>query len=101
MPEMPIGIVLVLRPRDHIDSKRDGISLTTGEDILQPSQSQMGGCVVRIPFVSSSFMLFPWCRIDRFQSLAVSRPDMYWNSFGVIHVSCSPPQLIQNFQLKF
>ena len=50
----------------------------------------MGGCVVRIPFVSSSFMLLPWCRIDRFQSLAVSRPEMYWNSFGVIHVSCSP-----------
>ena len=61
----------------------------------------MGGCVVRIPFVSSSFMLLPWCRIDRFQSLAVSRPEMYWNSFGVIHVSCCSPQLIKNFQLVF
>ena len=34
-------------------------SLTTGDEILQPSQSQIGGCVVRIPFVRRSFMLFP------------------------------------------
>ena len=45
-----------------------GGRLTTGEDIRQPSQSQMGGCVERIPLVSSSFMDFPACRIDLFQS---------------------------------
>ena len=42
-------------------------------------------------------MLLPWWRIDRFQSLAVSRPEMYWNSFGVIHVSCYSPLLRHNF----
>jgi hypothetical protein len=28
-------------------------------------------------------MDLPQCRIDRFQSLAVSLPEMYWNSLGV------------------
>ena len=43
-------------------------SLTTGEDILHPSQSQIGGWVERIPLVSSNFIDFPACRIDLFQS---------------------------------
>jgi hypothetical protein len=59
------------------------IGLTTGDEIRQPSQSQIGGWVVRMPLVSRSFMLLPQCRIDLFQSLAVSLPEMYWNSLGV------------------
>ena len=59
----------------------------TGELIRHPSQSQMGGCVVKIPLVRSNFILLPQCLIDLFQSLAVSRPDIYWNSFGVIQAS--------------
>ena len=51
-----------------------GGRLTTGEDMRQPSQSQMGGCVERIPLVSSSFMDFPACRIDLFQSCTI---DIY------------------------
>ena len=63
-----------------------------GELIRQPSQSQMGGCVVKIPLVSNNFMLFPQCRIDLFQSLAVSRPETYWNSLGVIQASWNQMQ---------
>ncbi len=37
-------------------------------------------------------MDFPQCRMDRFQSLAVSRPEMYWNSFGVSHESWNQMQ---------
>ena len=58
-----------------------------GELILHPSQSQIGGWVVKIPLVSKSFILLPQCLIERFQSLAVSLPETYWNSLGVIHAS--------------
>lgn len=44
------------------------VVLTTGDDILQPSQSQIGGWVDRIPFVRRSFIDFPACLIDLFQS---------------------------------
>ena len=42
--------------------------LTTGDDILQPSQSHIGVWVERIPLVSKSFIDFPACLMDRFQS---------------------------------
>ena len=63
-----------------------------GDEILHPSQSQIGGWVVKIPLVNKSFILFPQCRIDLFQSLAVSRPEMYWNSLGVIQASWNQMQ---------
>ena len=46
----------------------------------------------KIPLVNKSFILFPQWRIDRFQSLAVSLPEMYWNSLGVIQASWNQMQ---------
>ena len=37
------------------------------------------------PCSASDFNECPWCRIDRFQSLAFPRPLISWNSFGVSH----------------
>lgn len=39
-------------------------SLTTGEDIRQPGQSQIGGCTCRIPLDISVFRLFPARRAE-------------------------------------
>ena len=41
---------------------------------------------LRRPLLISIFRDLPRCLILLFQSLAVSRPLMYWNSFGVYHL---------------
>lgn len=59
--------------------------LTTGDDTRQPGQSHIGGWTLRKPCAIRLFRDFPLCRILLFQSFAVSRPQMYCNSFGVSH----------------
>ena len=73
--------------KDYEWFEKSDETLTTGELIRHPVQLQLDWCTVRIPLASNNFKLFPWCRILRFQSFADSRPLIYWNSFGVNHIS--------------
>lgn len=46
----------------------DRLPLTTGEEMRQPGQSQMGGCTCRMPLDISVFRLFPGTRATRILS---------------------------------
>ena len=59
--------------------------ILTGDVMHWLQLQRAGGVVDRMPFAMSTFRLLPWCLMERFQSLAVSRPLTYWNSFGVSH----------------
>lgn len=48
--------------------------LTTGEDIRQPGQSQIGGCTCRIPLDISVFRLFPARRAEAGRLREPGRP---------------------------
>ena len=62
------------------------------DDGTQCSHLHTAGSMNRKPLPMSNFRLLSWCLMERFQSLASSRPLAAWNSFGVIHASSNNTQ---------
>lgn len=52
---MSICLKYTLKPKQTKSNSK----LTTGDEILQPGQSQIGGCTCKIPLDISVFRLFP------------------------------------------
>ena len=61
-------------------------------DGTQCSHLRTAGSTNRKPLMMSNLRLLSWCLMERFQSLASSRPLAVWNSFGVIHASSNNTQ---------
>ena len=62
------------------------------DDGTQCSHLHTAGSMNRKPLPISNFRLLSWCLMERFQSLASSRPLAAWNSFGVIQASSNNTQ---------